>query len=241
MHLYVSGIFTLCWGLASLVLYKLYPIKAQLFFLIDTSHLSSQSEDKSTASPLKLREVSPLVNFPCPLQMHFRRLIDQVKALSESLRKHSSKTVKLVSKYYILMLVIVSVIIILLIFTSTKIYRCLFLLQRKSLFLDDTSLKAFHNPAFTLQETSSGISMTPSGGSPRNVKEHRPSHTIATPGGHVIDIETAIVASPMRRKISANSGHRVRVDKIFESNSNSEFDSRSCDTISQCSSRGSVS
>ena len=78
LHLYFSGIFTLCWGLASLVLYKLYPIKAQLFFLIDTSHLLSEGEDKSTASPLKLREVSPLVNFPCPLQMHFRGRIDQV-------------------------------------------------------------------------------------------------------------------------------------------------------------------
>ena len=145
---------------------------------------------------------------------------------------------------HLLMLVIVSEMIDVIVIMSTyelKFIRCLFRLQRKSLFLDDTSLKAFHNPAFTLQETSSGISMTPSGGSPRNVKERRPSHTIATPGGHVIDIETAIVASPMRRKISANSGHRVRVDKIFESNSNSEFDSRSCDTISQCSSRGSKS
>ena len=61
LFLYFSGIFTLCWGLASLILYKLYPIKAQLFFLIDTSHLLSEGEDKSTASPLKLREVSPLV------------------------------------------------------------------------------------------------------------------------------------------------------------------------------------
>ena len=75
-------------------------------------------------------------------------------------------------KIYILMLVIVIEMIIMLICTcELKFIRCVFRLQRKSLFLDDTSLKAFHNPAFTLQETSSGISMTPSGGSPRNVKE----------------------------------------------------------------------
>ena len=60
--------------------------------------------------------------------------------------------------------------------------------------------------------------MTPSGGSPLSFNDRRSPYTIAAPGGHVIDIETAIVASPARRKISVHAGHRVRVDKIFEAN-----------------------
>ena len=83
--------------------------------------------------------------------------------------------------------------------------------------------------------------MTPSGGSPRSINERRPSYTIAAPGGHVIDMETAIVASSLRRKISVGSGHRVRVDRIFASNDLEQTDARSCDSLSQCSSKGSIS
>ncbi len=109
---------------------------------------------------------------------------------------------------------------------------------------------AFTNPGFMLQETSSGISMKPtrhtSGDSAKSKAERRPS-TIAAPGGVVIDIDTAVVAPPGGRKISVRSGHRVRVDAIFSSNSDigscsvgttsvsSDSSCSNSDTASHCS------
>ena len=52
-----AGIFTLCWGLATHFFYRIYPVKTQFYFLLDTSHLVPETDDRSTASPLKLSEV----------------------------------------------------------------------------------------------------------------------------------------------------------------------------------------